>query len=75
MKCMRELKISAAECDAFEVMLAIILHIGNIVFVPDSTDTEKLCVRGVNALVKAANLLGASSPDRLARVMMTSVQV
>ena len=75
MKCMAELSISTAECEAFETMLATILHIGNVVFVTDTSDTEKLCVRGVRALVKASALLGASSPDRLARVMMTSVQV
>jgi myosin-3 len=72
--CMSVLRISAQEVAAFEGVLATILHIGNIEFVTDANDADRIQVRSVRALMSAAGLVGASTVA-LARVLLTSEQV
>jgi myosin-3 len=71
---MSVLRISAQEVAAFEGVLATILHIGNIEFVTDANDADRIQVRSVRALMSAAGLVGASTVA-LARVLLTSEQV
>lgn len=68
------LKISVTEMQDIEIVLAVILHIGNIGFAEDVNDSDIIELVHVGAILKAADLAGVLVKS-LAKVLLTSITV